>query len=106
MFLIMIIVYLLIISTFYYFELFNYKTLSIINYISLIIMFFILGFRVTHYERHKGYLNGFLISTILVILFSLVSLIISKLSFSSLVYYLSLIISSMIGGIIGIGKTK
>ncbi len=101
---IMFLMYLIIMSTIYYFELLSYKTVSIINYIFMIIIFFLLGRKVTIFERKKGYLNGFIIATILVILFSLISLLISKLTFSSLVYYLSLIISSMIGGILTINK--
>ena len=106
LFLIILIIYLIIISLIYYFELINYKTLSIINYIFMIILFLILGIKVSHLERKKGYLNGFLIATTLIILFALISLILGKISFSSLVYYLSLIISSMIGGILGIKEKK
>lgn len=106
LFFMILLVYLLIMSTLYYFEVFEYKTISIINYISIIVMFFLLGFKVSKLEKQKGYLNGFLISSMVVILFVLVSLILSKLSFSSLVYYLSVILSSIVGGIIGVSKDK
>lgn len=99
-----IIVYLLFISIFYYFEILNYKVVSIINFIVVMVLFFILGFKTSSIERKKGYLNGFIVSSILVLLFIFLSLIFSKLSFSSLVYYLSLILSSIVGGIIGVGK--
>ncbi len=106
LFFIVLLVYLLLMTTLYYFEVFEYKLVSIINYIAIIIMFFLLGFKVSRLEKQKGYLNGFLISSILVILFVLVSLILSKLSFSSLVYYLSVILSSIVGGIIGVTNKK
>ena len=85
---IVFLLYLIIISTIFYFELLSYKTTSIINYIFMIIIFFLLGRKVTIFERKKGYLNGFIISSILVILFALISL----------------IVSSMIGGILTINK--
>ena len=104
LFLIILIIYLLIISLLYYFEILNYKTVSIINFISSIIMFFILGFKIANIERNKGYYNGFIISLILIIIFTLISLIFFKIDFSSLIYYLSLILSSITGGIIGVIK--
>lgn len=97
-------IYLIIISIFYYFEIFNYKTITIINYVIMLILFFLIGFKISSLEGKKGYLNGFLISTILVITFVLLSLIMCKLEFSSLVYYLSLISSGITGGIIGVSK--
>lgn len=99
-----IIFYLLFISIFYYFEILNYKVVSILNFIVVMILFFILGFKTSSIERKKGYLNGFIVSSILILFFMILSLIFSKLSFSSLVYYLSLILSSIVGGIIGVGK--
>lgn len=101
---ILLLFYVIVISILYYFELFSYNTLNIINFIVIIILFFILGYKISNLERKKGYLNGFLVSSVLVILFSLISLIFFKLEFSSLVYYLSLIVSSIIGGIFGVSN--
>ena len=97
--------YLIIMSIFYYFNIINYKTMNILNYLLNLVLFFILGYKISSLEKKRGYLHGFLISSLLVILFSIICLILSKFSFSSLVYYLSLIISSMIAGIIGVSKT-
>ena len=104
MFFIIFLVYLIIVTTLFYFEILHYKTISIINYVFMIILFFFLGIKIRLLERKKGFFNGFIISSIIVILFVLISLILSKLTFSSLIYYLSLIISSMIGGIIRANK--
>ncbi len=100
-----LIIYLILVSIFYYFNLINYKTINIINYLVNLLLFFILGYKISSLEKKRGYLHGFLISSLLVILFSFICLILSKYNFSSLVYYLSLIISSMIAGIIGVSKT-
>lgn len=106
MFLIVFFVYLLLISIIGYFELFNYKTINIINYIVMIVLFFLLGHKTAHMEQSKGYLNGFLVSLVLVIVFLIISLFISKIGFPNIVYYMSLILSSVIGGIVGVKEKK
>ena len=106
LFFIILLIYIILISLVSYFELLNYKTVSIINYVVIITLFFLLGYKISYLERNKGYLNGFIISVGLIILFVLISLITSKITFSSLVYYLSLILSSITGGIIGVQKNK
>ena len=97
---IILLIYLLIISLFDYFEIFKYKTINIINYVFMILLFFILGFKYSNKIRKKGYFNGFIASTILVIFFCLFSLLITNLNIASLIYYLSLILSSITGGVI------
>ena len=106
MFLIVFFVYLLLISIIGYFELFNYKTINIINYIVMIILFFLLGHKTAYKEQRKGYLNGFLVSLILIIVFFIITLFLTKIKFSNIVYYTSLILSSIIGGIIGVKDKK
>ena len=101
---IMLLIYLIIISIFSYYEIFNYKTVNIINYAFMIILVFILGFKYSKKLNKKGYINGFISSSILVIFFVLLSLIISKVNITSLIYYLSLILSSITGGIISLIK--
>ena len=101
---IIILIYSIIISILYYTELINYKTLRIINYIINILLFSLTGYKIASLERKKGYLQGFLISIILILIFTTISLIISQINFSTLVYYLSLISSSITGGIIGVSK--
>ena len=106
LFLILFLIYLLIISLIYYLEILSYNTVSIINYIVILLLFFVLGFKTSSLERSKGYLNGFIVSTSICILFSIITLFISKYSFGALVYYLSLILSSITGGIIGVTKNS
>ena len=101
---IIILIYSIIISIIYYTELINYKTLRIINYIINILLFVLTGYKIASLERKKGYLQGFIISLILILIFTIITLISSKFTFSTLVYYLSLISSSITGGIIGVSK--
>ena len=72
----------------------------------MIILFFLLGFKTAYKEQRKGYLNGFLVSLILVVLFLIISLFLTKIKFTNIVYYMSLILSSIIGGIIGVKDKK
>lgn len=95
-------IYLIFISIFYYFEVFNNFTLSIINYICVLALFFYLGFNISKKIKFKGYLNGFVVSLVVVLLFSTFTLIFDEFCFSTLVYYLSLMVSSIIGGIVGV----
>ena len=99
-------IYLLTISLFNYFELLNYKVLNIVSYIIILLLHIYTGIKVSRYERKKGYLNGFIIGLTLVILFSIITIIISKFSLSTLIYYITLVLASMIGGIIGVPNEK
>ena len=106
LFLIIFFLYLLLISLISYFELLNYKVVGIINYVVIILLFFILGLKAANLEGRKGYLKGFLVSLILVLFFMLITLITDKIDFSKLIYFLTLIASSVTGGIIGVGNKK
>lgn len=103
-FFIILFIFLLIFSIINYYQLIPYNILSIICYIFILILFFILGIKISILEQNRGYLNGFLISLVLIIAFMIITLIFDKISFSKLVYYLSLIATSITGGIIGIQK--
>lgn len=98
----LIIGYLLIISIFYYFELFSFKVINIITYLYMIIISILCGIKISKVIRKKGYLNGFIVGGSIYLLFILITLIMGVFSFSSLVYYLTLILCFMVGGIIGV----
>ena len=104
LFLLIFLCFLFIISLVSYFELISFKSISIINYIAILILFFILGFKASNLEGRKGYLNGFLVSLIIIIIFVIITLIIDKIDFSKLVYFLTLMASSVTGGIIGVNN--
>lgn len=100
----LLIIYLLFISIFNYFEIISYKVINIITYIYLLIIGALSGIKISRKVRKKGYLNGFIIGITIVLLFTIITLIMKEFSFSTLVYYLTLILSTIIGGIIGIPK--
>ena len=70
----------------------------------MMILFFINGLRYANISRKKGYINGFISSIVLILFFILLSLFITKINTTSLIYYLSLILSSITGGIISLIK--
>lgn len=103
-FFISLIIFLLLYSIINYYELLSYKVLSILCYIFILLLFFLLGIKISILEQNRGYLNGFLISLVLITVFIIITLIIDKMDFSKLVYFLTLIASSITGGIIGVQK--
>ena len=96
-----LLIYLLLISIIYYFEILNYKVINIISYILVILLFLILGIKVSKKIKSKGYLNGFIAGLTNISIFILLSIIFNKISLNSVIYYSILILSSVIGGIIG-----
>lgn len=103
-FIIFFIVLLLITSLFYYLEILDLNIINIINYVLTLLMFYIFGLKLSKIRKSKGYLNGFIIGLIITILFSLITIIVSKYSLNTLIYYLTLILSSITGGIVGVSK--
>ena len=97
-------VYLLFISIFYYFEILDYKVINIINYIVILSLYFILGFLTSSKIKSKGYLNGFTAGFLNILIFILFSLITKNMSLNLVIYYTLLILASVVGGIVGVEK--
>lgn len=105
-FFITLLIYISIVSIFNYFSIFSYNFTLIINYIFLLLLFGYTGYKISKLQKNKGYLNGFLISLVIVLLFCFIGAFHSHLTYTSLVYYLSLMVCSIIGGIIGVPNEK
>ena len=106
-FLVSLIIYLIIITTFSYFNLINYKTISIISFITLNILFLINGFKLGKRSDKKGYLSGIIMGLSMILLLLFLSIIFRRLpSIKSFIYFLVLLLSSTIGGMFGINKRK
>lgn len=103
-FIIFFIILLFITSLFYYLEILDYNIINIINYVLTLLMFYMFGLKLSKIRKSKGYLNGFIIGLIITIIFSLITIIISKYNLNTLIYYLTLILSSITGGIVGVSK--
>ena len=103
-FLISILLTLILLSTLNYFNVISYKVVYIISFISVIVSMFFSGFYLAKHSTKKGYLIGLFIGIVLVLFMVILSLIIYKITWMSLIYYLILLVSCVAGGIFGINK--
>lgn len=86
-----------------YINVISYKAVSVINFITLGLLFIYVGLSIARKSERKGYKSGFIISTIISIILFLMSIVTSsKITFSIIFYYLILIICGIVGGMIGI----
>lgn len=102
-----LIIYLLFITTLAHFNLISYKVVSVFSFIFMCILFMITGFNLGKKSEKKGYLTGLFIGAINILLILLLSLILRSLpNIKSLLYFITLLLSSTLGGMFGINKKK
>ena len=100
-----LIIFNLIISILYYFNVLNDNSINYINFIIIILSMLIGGIYIGSKTNKKGYFEGLKIGLIIFILFFLVSYLgFNSFKIKYLIYYLVLILSSTIGSMIGISK--
>ncbi len=99
-------IFVLFISIFYYFEILDFNVINLITYIFILVLNCFIGIKISRLERKKGYINGFIVGALIFAIFSIFTLFMKEYSVSTLIYYLTLILSSMIGGIIGVPNEK
>jgi len=88
-----------------YFDIIGAGTLSILEIILTLSVMIIGGFLTGKKSKSKGWLEGIKMGLIYIFIIFILGFILTKgFSFKSLFYYLILIISSMLGGMIGILK--
>ncbi len=97
---------LLILTPLNYFDIFNNSITAIIKIIIPIIAFFTGGFLLGKTSQKKGWLEGLKLSIIIIIFFILINYIGFGEAFKlkSLIFYITLVISSILGSVIGINK--
>lgn len=98
----------LLITTLSYLDFINYKISNILKLLITLISLFVGGFIVGKKNSNKGWLAGLKLGSVFVIILLLFNytLIRQNLKLISFPYYLSLMIASSIGGMIGINKKK
>ena len=97
----------ILITIFNYFDFISNHVLNVLEFILLIITFFIGGFLTGENSPKKGWLEGFKFSLVFIILFIFLNIFIyHNLKISTFLYYLILIISSIFGSMIGIFVKK
>lgn len=84
----------------------NSTITNLILFIFNTILFFVFGFKNGKLTTSKGYLAGLKIGATFLLLLLIISLFLNKNMFSitSLIYYVILILSSLLGGMMGINK--
>ncbi len=96
-----------ILSTLYYFNIlptFIYTSLEIIF---LLINLFISGYLLGKTSKKRGYLEGIKLSSLLIALFFIINILLGEpLALKLLFYYLLIIASSTLGGMVGISKSS
>lgn len=95
------------ITMLYYFNIINENFYKIFKIIILIINIFISSFILGKKANAKGYLEGIKLSSLTILLFLLFSFILNKpLKLRILIYYLIIIITATLGGMLGINRKK
>ncbi len=95
------------ISTLYYFNLVNENIYKVFKIIILIVNIFISGFILGRKASSKGYFEGIKLGLLIIVLFLIMSLLgMGSLKLSIIVYYLIILISSILGSMLGILKKK
>lgn len=100
------IILLLIIHTFYYFDIFSNQIMKYLKIIIILISSLVSGFYIGYTSNNKGYINGLKLSLIIIILFFISNLFIAKFKFITLIYYLIISLVIIIGSMIGINKKE
>ena len=95
-------------TLFNYIGLFNNTTINIVKIIIPILSMFIGGFIIGKNQRKKGWLEGLKLSAVFLTILTLFNILGLDQTFSikSLLYYLILIISTILGSIIGVNQFK
>ncbi len=101
-----ILVSIFIITILNYFKILTGNSVKIFELIILFISLFILGLLTGRKANKKGYLEGIKIGSIMVVIILLLNLIVFKNKFTllNILYYPLLILTSMIGSMVGITK--
>ena len=105
-FFIMIITGTLFITLFNYFNLLNSKIISIMKFLIPNIAIFISSYKLGKTSIKQGYLEGLKLGSIIILIFILLTIILDSISLRSILYYLILLLFSIIGSMIGINRKK
>ena len=106
--LISIFVGLLIVSTFYYFDIISSNLVKYLRPLLILLILFMSSYNLGKKIDKKGYLEGFKLGSLIVAIFLVISLIFFRPYFKLrlILYYLILIITTVLGSMIGINKEK
>lgn len=96
----------LIITLLNYFNIMNNKIISIIKFIIPIIAMLISSYKLGKTSDKNGYLEGLKLGGIIILIFIMLVIILDSLNLKSIFYYLILLLTSVMGSMIGINRKK
>lgn len=101
-----IIILTFIITLFNYFDIINGKLLSILKIIIPLFSLSLSGYMIGKNANKNGWLEGLKIGLIITLLIMIYNLIFDTLTLKDIIFYLALIISAIVGSILGINKKE
>ena len=87
-----------------YFNILPSKIISIIKLLIPIISISIASFKLGRNSKQKGYLEGLKIGITIITVFIIITLLINKIQIKSFLYYLIILLSSILSSTLGINK--
>ena len=105
-FFIIIFVGTIVITILNYFNILSNSIISIIKLILPILGIFFSSYRLGKTSEKKGYLEGLKFGGIVILIFSLLVILLDKFELKSLIYYLILILTSIMSSTVGINRKK
>lgn len=105
-FFIILLVGTLLLTLFNYFNLLSSKIISVLKLLLPLTSIFITGYQLGKQSEKKGYIEGLKLGVIIILIFLTFVLILDKFSLKSLIYYLILLLTSVMSSMIGINKKK
>lgn len=105
-FFIIIITGTLVITIFNYFNILGSNIISIMRLILPVIAMFISSYRLGKVSDKKGYLEGLKFGGIVTLIFTILVILLDKLELRSLIYYLILLLTSVMSSMVGINRKK
>ena len=97
----------LLLSTFYYFNIIGDKSINFLNLLIISISMLIGGIYIGNKSSKRGWLEGLKVGIIVIILLIIINLILnSSFDIKKVIYYFIILVSSILGSMIGINKKK
>ncbi len=105
-FLVPFLVLTLLITILYYFDILNNQIIKYFKIVIAILSCLLGGFIIGRSSTSKGYLNGIKLSSIIIVIFLILNLILGGFKWYHLVYYLIILVTTTIGSMLGISLKK
>ena len=96
----------IVITVVHYFSIFNDNIINILTIVLPIVAILVSSFRIGRCVSKKGYLEGLKFGGIIIFITLIISLLSKNFNIKSIIFYIILLISSMLGSMVGITRKK